>query len=313
MGTVGIPECRPSRLVDDMHTEGNVPFFSPLQKVTAPDVVELVQHPRLVSTTMHRNWIVDVYLPIGYRQNLTQSYPWLIANDGQDMKAVNLRATLQQLQRDGLMEPTIVIAIHAPHDRRQVYGIAAEADFKQRGALASAYSLFLKDEIIPYLMKEYRAKRETGAIMGFSLGGLQAFDMAWHHPDLFAKVGVFSGSFWWRRKAYEEGYQDHDRIMLDLVARGHRQPLKFWLQVGTHDENADRDQDGLIDAVGDSRDLVRLLTAKGYDFWNDIRYLEIPNGHHNQTTWAEVLPDFLQWAFGSSKSQYAWGHQAMTN
>lgn len=295
-----------------MLTEGSASFFSPLDKVDA-NVVEVVHHPRLVSTTMKRNFQVDIYLPVGYRKDLSTTYPWLIANDGQDMKAVNLRETLQDLQRRGLMAPVVVLAIHAPTDRKQVYGVAAEPDFKERGALAGQYADFIRHEAIPYLMKEYRVKREAGAIMGFSLGGLQAFDIAWHQPELFNVVGVFSGSFWWRRKGYDQGYTDADRIMLDLVLNGNKPALKYWLQVGTHDERDDRDKDGVIDAVGDTRDLVRLLLNKGYDLWHDIRYLEVPNGHHNQQTWGEVLPDFLQWAFGTVKPQYVWGHQPLQN
>ena len=33
---------------------------------------------------------------------------------------------------------------------------------------------------------------------GFSLGGLSALDIVWNHPTEFTKVGVFSGSLWWR-------------------------------------------------------------------------------------------------------------------
>lgn len=294
-----------------MLTEGPATFFSPLDKVDA-NTVEVVQHPRLVSTTMKRNFQVDIYLPIGYRKDLSKTYRWLIANDGQDMKSVKLRETLQDLQKNGLMEPVVVLAIHAPTDRKQVYGIASEADFKERGALAGQYADFIRHEAIPYLMKEYRVKREPGAIMGFSLGGLQAFDIAWHHDGLFHAVGVFSASFWWRRKGYDDGYTDSDRIMLDLVSKSGKPSLKYWLQVGTHDERDDRDKDGVIDAVGDTRDLVRLLASKGYDLWDDIRYLEVPNGQHNQTTWGAALPDFLQWAFGEAKPQYVWGHQPMS-
>lgn len=288
-----------------MHTEGLATFFLPTDYVT-PRVVELVQHPRFLSTTMQRNWVVDIYLPICYRSSPEKTYPWLLLNDGQDMKAVHLRETLQDLQERELMEPIIGIAVHAPADRRHVYGVAAELDFKQRGALAAKYAQFIIHELLPYVLNNYRARAEAGTVAGFSLGGLQAFDMAWNHGQYFKQVGVFSGSFWWRRKGYDEGYEDHDRIMLDQVHKSsHKPDQKYWLQTGTHDETADRDQDGIIDAVGDTRDLVRLLLNKGYDLWNDLRYVEVPGGHHNQETWGQVMPDFLQWAFGN-KARYTW-------
>lgn len=289
-----------------MYTEAAAPFYIPTTDKVSARVVELVQHPRFLSTIMQRNWVVDIYLPICYRQHPERTYKWLILNDGQDMKAVKLRETLQDLQERELMEPVVVAAVHAPADRRQVYGVAAEADFKERGILAADYSKFVVQELLPYLLNNYRAKAEPGVVAGFSLGGLQAFDLAWNQHQYFSHVGVFSGSFWWRRKAYDAGYTDADRIMLDQVQKSSASPaLKYWLQTGTEDETDDRDKDGVIDAVGDTRDLVRLLLHKGYDYWRDMRYVEVPGGKHNQDTWGQLMPDFLQWAFGTVV--YAWG------
>jgi len=276
---------------------------------TTQQAVEVISYKTFFSKITGRNWNIDIYLPLGFKAG--QQYKWLIANDGQDMKAIKLAETLFQLQHEGNIEPILIAAIHAPYDRKQVYGVASEVDFKYRGSQAANYARVIAEEVLPFLLSKYQAMPQQGCIMGFSLGGLQAFDIAWHRPDLFNRVGVFSGSFWWRRKGYDQGYTNTDRIMLDVVRQsdpGYKPKLKFWLQVGTHDELDDRDQDGIIDAVGDTRDLVRYLIDKKYDFWNDIRYLELANGHHNQTTWGLVLPDFLQWAFGKSTGQYVWGH-----
>ncbi len=38
-------------------------------------------------------------------------------------------------------------------------------------------------------------KFKSIAIAGNSLGGIVAFDIAWHNADKIDKVGVFSGSF----------------------------------------------------------------------------------------------------------------------
>ncbi len=44
------------------------------------------------------------------------------------------------------------------------------------------------------------------AISGCSLGGLSAFDVAWDYADKIDKVGVFSGSFWYRDKDANDPY-----------------------------------------------------------------------------------------------------------
>lgn len=63
---------------------------------------------------------------------------------------------------------------------------------------------------------------------GFSLGGLSALDLVWNHANEFSKVGIFSASLWWRRKSYEDGYDDEkDRLMHLQINKGTYHP---WLQ-----------------------------------------------------------------------------------
>ncbi len=74
-----------------------------------------------------------------------------------------------------------------------------------------------------------------------------------------------------------------------------RPPLRLWFQAGTGDERADRDDNGVIDAIQDTRELMRELTAKGFVGGSDMTYVEVPGGGHNEATWARALPDFLGW------------------
>ncbi len=140
---------------------------------------------------------------------------------------------------------------------------------------------------------------ETTAYAGFSLGGLSALDIAWNYPQYFNKMGVFSGSFWWRSKELDKGYTDADRIAHAMVRESTTKPnLKFWLQTGTNDETADRNNNGIIDSIDDTIDLIKELQAKGFKRPEDIRYLEVVGGSHNPETWAKAMPKFLCWAFG---------------
>jgi hypothetical protein len=175
-----------------------------------------------------------------------------------------------------------------------------EAEIQKRTTIISSNDVL--DEMVPYIQQTYQVKKEAAstAFMGFSLGGLSAFDISWHHSYIFGKVGVFSGSFWWRKKAYEDGYDDYnDRIMQVLVRQGtYKKGLKMWFEVGTKDETDDRNNNGIIDAIDDTVDLITELEAKGYKKETDIDYLCIENGEHNHQTWSECLPKFLVWAFG---------------
>jgi enterochelin esterase-like enzyme len=240
---------------------------------------------------------LSIRLPLGYQEG--RQYPLLLINDGQDFEALKMNAILTDLQASRYIEPLLVVGIHAGTDRLQEYGTACKADYAHRGAKAGATTDFVLRELLPFLEKHYPFQNSNIGYAGFSLGGLMALDMAWNHPEIFSRVGVFSGALWWRQKALDAGYQDADRIMHEQIrSTGYRPELKFWFQTGTRDETDDRDQDGIIDSIQDTLECIMELERKGYVWGRDICYIETPGGEHNPATWSGAMPDFLKWAFG---------------
>ncbi|WGK65297.1 alpha/beta hydrolase [Croceiramulus getboli] len=239
--------------------------------------------------------------PASY-QNTQKTFPVLLMNDGQDFTAMNLEKTLIQSFHSRKNKPFIYIGVETNHQRMQEYGLAHAADFKGRGARAKDYAAFIMQEFIPFLKQEFKVSPDPldWVYCGMSLGGLSAFDIVYNHPDSFGKVGVFSGSFWWRNKAYDpQDHLDRSRMVLNMVEnRAHAAHLKFWFQCGTEDEKADRNKNGIIDAIDDTQDLIKELEKKGYSYPGDIVYLEIEGGKHDLPTWGAVFPDFINWAFG---------------
>ncbi|MBK7351896.1 MAG: esterase family protein [Gemmatimonadetes bacterium] len=271
---------------------------APAMVLGARDGVVMERLPPFESRLLGENRTIDVYLPRGYRDNDTATYPVLYANDGQDMEAVDLRGTLDSLQRTGRMAPAIVVAIHAT-ERVQDYGTAYIPNAQGLGARADLYDKFLLTELMTLIEARYRVATgaEHTAIMGWSLGGLSAFDMAWRHPDRFRTVGVFSGSFWWRTDDASTESRQTSRIMHRRVKETPGHPrLRMWFETGSQDEQADRDQDGVIDAIQDTEELVTLLERKGYRRGLDMVHLTI-EGRHDLPTWKRILPEWLVWAF----------------
>ncbi len=250
---------------------------------------------------LQRNVEVEILTPP--ELDKTRTYPLLLLNDGQDSEAVKVKSTVEKLVAEKAIPEIIVVGITAG-DRMQEYGVAYRHDYHGRGKSAKAYSDYVIRELVPYLGYRYPLSGVPAAraFAGYSLGGLSAMDIAWNHPDQFGKVGVFSGSFWWRKRdASSFFYSDYrDRLMHLQVRRGRLKPgLKFWFQTGTLDENSDRNKNGVIDSIDDTLDLISELTRKGYRPFHDIQYLEIKDGRHNQETWAQAMPDFLRWAFSA--------------
>lgn len=252
------------------------------------------------SRALEREVRVTVLLPPGYFESKNTTFPLLFFNDGQDMEEVGMADILENLYQQQKIRPLIVVALHADRDRMQEYGTAHQPDYRHRGARAALHTQFVTQELIPTLRQRYRCTPADWAYAGFSLGGLSAFDVAWHHPALFSKIGVFSGSFWWRSEPSRDADPDAHRIVIDMLATDFkRNNLQFWLQTGTNDETDDRNGNGVIDSIDDTLDVIKGLKKLGYQEGKDIRYVEVEGGEHNLPTWRTVLPDFLQWGFGN--------------
>jgi enterochelin esterase family protein len=250
------------------------------------------------SDHLKRNVIVTLFLP-GETDN-GEPLSLLLLNDGQEAENLQLAETLGELLNTNRVKPVLVAAIHAGNERLLEYGAAGKPDFKKRGSKAALYTEFIKTELLPAISKLTGIENfDTTAFAGFSLGGLSALDIAWNNPGLFDKVGVFSGSFWWRSRDLSKGYTDSDRIMHSVIRNTSAKPdLKIWLQTGTKDETTDRNKNGIIDSIDDTVDLIQELEQKGFKRPGDIQYLEMYGGSHNPETWAKAMPKFLIWAFG---------------
>ncbi len=239
---------------------------------------------------------VWVYLPPGYRERPDERYEVLYLNDGQEREAIGLRETLARLAAAGRMRPILVVAIPANDDRLHEYGTAVALNDMGLGVLAPAYGHFVVEELMPLIERKFRIRPGAG-ILGVSLGGLSAFDIAWRYPDRFAVVGVMSGSFWWRATRDELHSDPGRRIAHALTRRAAGPPpFRLWFQAGTRDEVSDRDGDGMIDAIQDTVELIAELRALGCGE-DQIAYRQTVGGRHDFETWRRVLPDFLQWAY----------------
>lgn len=252
------------------------------------------------SDYLDRTIKLDAYLPRHIHD--TAEMTLMLINDGQDMEKLGLAAMLDGLLAHDEITPILAIGIHCNEDRRLEYGTADILDFANRGSRAKFHRKFILKELIPYVRKHYFLPRlKEVAFAGFSLGGLSALDIGWKHPEIFSRIGVFSGSLWWRTKDLHHGYdEDTDRIMHRLIREGSYAPnMKFFFSTGTKDETMDRNNNGIIDSIDDTLGLIDELVKKGYHRDEDIRYLELKDGRHDVPTWGKAMPHFLKWGWGT--------------
>ena len=275
-------------------------LYSRQQQIRRQATVQVAVLADFASSHLQNQRTITVFLPPGYQTDTKRAYKVLYINDGQDMEQLRLHETLANLYAQKRIEPLIVVAIPTNENRLQEYGTAITANAQELGKLARQYNRFVTEEVMPVIASSWRTLTgpENTAVLGASLGGLSAFDLAWNHPDCFGMVGVFSGSFWWRASETDPHITPNQLIAHEMVRRSHYRPgFRAWFEAGTLDEKDDRDNNGVIDAIQDTLELMDELALLGYKRGQDMVYLEVENGHHNYETWSQVLPDFLQWAF----------------
>jgi enterochelin esterase-like enzyme len=261
----------------------------------------LVAQHVISSLFLEREVKIDFYFPPETVNPSNLSL--LLINDGQDLVTMKFEDILDGLYQTNAISDLFCVGIHCGKDRKNEYATARYLDYKGRGAKAPLYTRFILEELIPYIRNTlfiYSFKEKCFA--GFSLGGLSALDMVWNHPLEFSKVGVFSGSLWWRDKAQDDADFDENihRIMHRQIKETNNfYPwLKFFFEVGTLDEIADRNNNGVIDSIDDTLSLIEILADKGYERNTAIKFLQLPDGRHDVPTWAKAFPDFLKWGWG---------------
>lgn len=260
----------------------------------------LVERKEIESIHLDRTITVDFYLPRPVEN--PAALRLLLLNDGQNLEEMELQQILQDLYDDEIISPVLAVGIHAGEARKMEYGVIDHPDYLGRGAQAKEHAQFVLEELLPFLHKTYFTTQFAETVYaGFSLGGLSALDCVWNHPRVFKKAGIFSGSLWWRSVDQDDpAYNDDQhRIMQQVIRHSEFRPgLSFFFQSGNMDETNDRNNNGIIDSIDDTLDLMAELEKKGYNREKDICYLEMPEGRHDIPTWGLAMKPFLLWAFG---------------
>ena len=257
-----------------------------------------VKNDVFYSALLNRDVLIDFYYP-AYFENF-DNISLLLINDGQDLPVMPFANILSGIYENHSLQPLLCVGIHCGTDRKNEYGTAGQLNYRGQGAKAGDYTKFILQELLPYIQKAYSISSFSDkSFAGFSLGGLSALDIVLNHPDEFINAAAFSGSFWWRSRSYGREYNDDtDRIMHALVrSLPHNNRLSFFFECGALDELADRNNNGIIDSIDDTLDIIKELKRKGY---NDevIKYVELPDGMHNVATWASAFPSYLLWRWG---------------
>jgi predicted alpha/beta superfamily hydrolase len=214
-----------------------------------------------------------VWLPPGYEQQKSRRYE-----------------VADSLIRNGRLTPCILVAVANSPQRMAEY--TAVADAKNGGGKSAAHQRFLIEELKPFIDATYRTRPDADhtGIIGSSLGGLAALDMALDHSDKFGLIGSVSTSVWWG---------DGAEIARVKAGKGH--DARVWFDIGTAEYTPD--DRGHSPRMEQSRVLRDALLARGWRQDVDFHYVEVEGAAHNERAWAARIGDILQFLLGPPQAR----------
>ena len=147
----------------------------------------------------------------------------LLLNNGFDQDGT-MKIT-DSLYRKKDIKALLIVAIKA-FDAKQQFGVAGITDGQNNGSLASKYSDFIVNELLPYIKKKAAVRSfKSITIAGVGDGGISAFDIAWDNWQKFDKVGIL-------QDFSNPGRLTDFSAITNKIAKSRKKPkLQFWLEV----------------------------------------------------------------------------------
>ncbi|MDC0764668.1 alpha/beta hydrolase-fold protein [Brevibacillus sp. AG] len=239
-----------------------------------------------------QNRKLTIYLPEGYYQSEERYAVVYLQDDGDliDPKDSDVLRKSRELTATNQLTGLLFVGIES-FDRNDEYtpfvspNIFEPGSGKQFGGNASVYADFLANRLKPYIDSKYRTlqEREYTGIMGFSFGGLISVYTGLRYPDVFGRVGSFSGSFWF------PGIVDW---IEQLTIRDTGQRL--YMNLG-HAEGSGR-TNGQQWMVPNSKRVHQYLLQNGFHE-DSIRQVIYESNFHSFDLGVQYVPEALQWLF----------------
>jgi enterochelin esterase-like enzyme len=148
----------------------------------------------------------------------------------------------------------------------------------QYDTVSPRYAEFLEKEVLPLVAGEFNLTKnpEERCIGGISSGGICAFTVAWHRPDLFRKVISHCGSFTNIRGGH---------VYPEQIRKTPPKPLRVFLQGGLNDLDNEHGSWPLA-----NQEMAAALKFAKYDY-----RFEFGVGGHNAAHGGSIMPETLKW------------------
>jgi predicted alpha/beta superfamily hydrolase len=231
---------------------------------------------------------IVIWLPPGYKSNLTERYPVLYMHDGQNIFDPSTSSfgidwqideAADSLIRKGEIIPIIVVGIYNTINRTAEYS-PTDTGY--------TYLKFVAEKLKPFIDSTYRTipEREYTAVGGSSMGGLASFMFLWEYNHIFSKAICMSPAF----KVSDESINlDYVREVISYP--GKRKEIKVYIDIGGV---------GLEQMLQPGvEDMISILKEEGYKSGKDYLYVIDKDAEHFEAAWAKRIPGALKFLFAN--------------
>jgi predicted alpha/beta superfamily hydrolase len=178
---------------------------TPAAKSMPPQVeIAGTQLLHLPSAITNKDYDLYISLPRGY-SDTAKTFPVLFLTDAQwDFPLV--QAIYGQQYYDGFIPEMVIVGItwggkNPDYDRLRAQDLTP-TDVSKKGMYGNApkFLSFIKNELIPYVEKEFRVKRNDRTLVGSSYGGLFTLYAMFQEPGVFNRYVLTSPAIQWDNK-----------------------------------------------------------------------------------------------------------------
>ena len=154
------------------------------------------------SDILNESRLLNIYLPASYTTNSNKKYPVIYLLDGSmDEDFIHIVGLVQfgSFSWVNMLPESIVVGI-ANVDRKRdfTYPSTNKQDTKElpTSGKSAAFIRFIEKELQPYIDSNFNTSTSK-TIIGQSLGGFLATEIAIKNPELFDNYIIVSPSLWW--------------------------------------------------------------------------------------------------------------------
>lgn len=246
----------------------------------------------LRSVRLGRSYDIYVKLPPGYGDaaNAERQYPVIYLNDGTYAFQTASGVTHAPMGHGGFEHAILVGLSYAKGEdgaisrRRDFTPTKNPAYPKGTTGGARDYLTFLRDGVIPFVEREYRADPARRVLAGQSYGGLFGAYALFAEPGLFQSYLLTSPSLWFHNLAIFDMEEEFARLHDAL-------PAQVYFAIGETETPAING--GKNDMVGQQRRFIELLRKRGYE--GLVVRDEVIGGGTHLTTFPIGLTRGLMW------------------